>query len=210
MSWWTRRHIGYLQFRISPDGTRVVYVDDREPEQNIWVLDLSRKSLTRVTTDAALDIQPAWIDDSSIVFASNREGSTQNLWRRAADGTGAPERLTHPPSNQASPSGRPDGKRVLFPTPTGAAGTDTDLVEMSLDGTGQTRILVGPLPMKGPARFPRTPWLAYTSNRSGRVEVYVAPYSNPDAFKAVSTAGGIIPDGRRTEPSSSFSAPNGR
>ena len=94
----------YSQFRISHDGTRVVTLSDREPEQNIWVLDLSRHALTRVTTDAALDIKPAWMpDDRWIVFASNREGGTQNLWRQAADGTGAPERLTHPLNQPGGP-----------------------------------------------------------------------------------------------------------
>ena len=76
---------------ISHDGTRVVATTVRDPEDNIWVWDLTRRILTRVTTDAALDIQPAWSpDDRWIVFSSNREGGKQSLWRQASDGTGTP------------------------------------------------------------------------------------------------------------------------
>jgi serine/threonine-protein kinase len=184
----------YSQFRLSYDGTRVVTLGDREPEQNVWVLDLSRHFLTRVTTDAALDIQPAWTwDDRWIVFASNRDGGTQNLWRVAADGTGAPERLTHPPTSQGSPSPAPNG-RLLFATPSSAG--DTDMMEMILDDRRQARPLVRTTFNEGNgAVSPDGRWLAYNSNRSGRAEVYVAPYPNTDAGppRQVSTAGGQGP-----------------
>ena len=185
-------------------------LSDREPEQNIWVLDLSRHFLTRVTTDAALDIQPAWMpDDRWIVFASNREGGTQNLWRQAADGTGTPERLTHPPTNQASPSGTPDGKRLLFATPSDAG--DSDLVEMTLDDTGQIRPLVRTRFSEGGGEVsPDGRWLAYASNRSGKAEDLRCAVPEPRcrSVTAVSTAGGSLPDGRRTETSSSFLVPD--
>jgi serine/threonine-protein kinase len=157
------------------------------------VLDLSRHFLTRVTTDAALDIQPAWTwDDRWIVFASNRDGGTQNLWRVAADGTGAPERLTHPPTPQASPSPAPNG-RLLFGTPSDAG--DPDLMEMTLDDRRQVRPLVRTSFSENlGAVSPDARWLAYTSNRSGRAEVYVAPYPNTEAGRwPVSTVGGSGP-----------------
>jgi serine/threonine-protein kinase len=184
----------YSQFRLSYDGTRVVTLGDREPEQNVWVLDLSRHFLTRVTTDAALDIQPAWTwDDRWIVFASNRDGGTQNLWRVPADSTGASERLTHPPTPQASPSPTPNG-RLLFGTPSDAG--DPDLMEMILDDRRQVRPLVRTRFSENlGAVSPDARWLAYTSNRSGKAEVYVAPYPNTDAGppRQVSTAGGQGP-----------------
>ena len=183
----------YSQFRLSHDGTRVVTLGDREPEQNVWVLDLSRQLLTRVTTDAALDIQPAWTwDDRWIVFASNREGGTQNLWRVAADGTGAPERLTHPPNNQGAPVRHPTGD-CCSGRPSGAG--DNDLMEMTLDDRRQVRPLVRTSFNEGQgAVSPDARWLAYNSNRSGRAEVYVAPYPNTDAGRwQVSTAGGQGP-----------------
>jgi serine/threonine-protein kinase len=190
----------YSQFRLSHDGTRVVTLGDREPEQNVWVLDLSRHILTRVTTGAALDIAPAWTwDDRWIVFASNREGSTQNLWRVAADGTGAPEQLTHPPNNHGGPSPTPN-ERLLFGTPSGQG--DTDLMEMTLDDRRQIRPLVRTsFNEANGAVSPDGRWLAYNWNRSGRAEVYVAPYPNVDAGRTqVSTAGGQAPrwskDGR--------------
>jgi eukaryotic-like serine/threonine-protein kinase len=184
----------YQQIKISHDGTRVATLSDREPENNIWVLDLSRHALTRVTTDAALDIQPAWTsDDRSIVFASNRDGSTQNLWRQAADGTGAPERLTYQPGNQGGPAPTPDGTRVVFATPSGAG--DTDVMEMTLDATRQVRALLNSHFNEASGQLsPNGRWLAHQSNRTGRIEVYVSPY--PDTARGrwqVSTDGGGAP-----------------
>jgi eukaryotic-like serine/threonine-protein kinase len=198
----------YLQIRISHDGTKVVTLSDREPENNIWVLDLSRHALTRVTTDAALDIQPAWTsDDRSIVFASNREGSTQNLWRQAADGTGAPQRLTYPPGNQGGPAPTPDGRRVIFATPSGAG--DNDLMEMTLDGTRQVRALANSHFNEASGELSSNArWLAYMSNRTGRPEVYVTSY--PDTTRGrwqVSTAGGGTPRWSKDGKELFFSAP---
>ena len=45
-----------------------------------------------------------------------------------------------------------------------------------------------------PALSPNGRWLAYTSNRSGRNEVYVSPFPNVDSTRVqVSTEGAILP-----------------
>ena len=116
----------YSQPRLSHDGTRVVATTVRDPEDNIWVWDLTRRILTRITTDAALDVQPTWTpDDRWIVFASNRGGGRQSLWRQASDGTGNPERLTQAAFVQGAPSVTPDGQHVLFSELTADGGGDT-------------------------------------------------------------------------------------
>jgi Tol biopolymer transport system component len=180
----------YLQPRISHDGTRVVTTSDREPESNIWVLELASQTLTRVTTDAALDFMPRWMpDDRSIVFTSVREGGTPGVWRQAADGRTAPERLTPAGSSHGGPVPTPDGERLILGL---ASAGDNDLIEMTLDEPREFRPLVRTsfnesLPeLSGDGR-----WLAYQSNRTGRNEVYVVPYPNTGAGQwRVSTAGG--------------------
>ena len=84
----------YMQPRVSPDGTRVA-VSSLDQEEDLWIWDLGRAQLTRLTLDPGQDWHPVWTPDSRrIVFSSNRGGGQFNLWWQAADGTGDAERLT--------------------------------------------------------------------------------------------------------------------
>jgi hypothetical protein len=65
----------YLLPRLSPDGGRVA-VAGTDQEQDVWIWDLARKTLTRLTFAAALDLWPVWTPDGRrLVFASQRDGS---------------------------------------------------------------------------------------------------------------------------------------
>ena len=91
----------YVYPRLSPDGTRVaVYAIDQE--NDIWVWDLGRTTLTRATFDPGTDDYPVWTPDGRrVIFSSERAGA-RNLFWQAADGTGAVERLTESPNDAES------------------------------------------------------------------------------------------------------------
>jgi serine/threonine protein kinase len=200
----------YLQPRISNDGTRIVTATLRGPESNIWVWDMPRQILTRVTTGAALDIQPTWSsDDRWIVFVSQRDGGFQNLWRQSADGTGVPEQLTHTRNGLANASVTPDGMRVIFTQRTTSG--DNEIVELALDDTRRiTPLVQARISTGGGVLSPEGRWLAYHSNISGRLEIYVRPYPNTEAGRwQVSTAGGQKPMWSRDEKELFFTAANG-
>ena len=61
---------------LSPDGTRIaVRIDDPE-NTDVWVGDVGRGNLSRLTTDAAFDDHPLWTPDGErVVFTSDRDGS---------------------------------------------------------------------------------------------------------------------------------------
>ena len=84
---------GYLYPRVSPDGTRVA-LDIRDQEQDIWIWDFARETLTRFTFDPANDQYPVWSPDSRRLLFSSARAGAYNLFWQAADGTGAVERLT--------------------------------------------------------------------------------------------------------------------
>ena len=183
----------YQQVLLSPDGTRVA-LSSTDQEEDLWIWDLARATLTRLTLDPGRDWFPVWTPDGRrIVFSSNRGGGTPNLWWQAADGTGAAERLTTS-SNSQYPTGiTPDGTAVVFNEGTPTMGRD--LLQLALNGTRRATPL---LQTKFDERIgivsPDGRWLAYESNSSGSFEIYVRPFPNVDGGQwQVSTAGGRMP-----------------
>ena len=83
----------YLGPRLSPDGRRVA-VGITEQESQVWLYDLSRETLTRLTFEGNVNGYPAWTPDGKrIAFPSNKEGPLNIFWQ-LADGSGGLERLT--------------------------------------------------------------------------------------------------------------------
>jgi serine/threonine-protein kinase len=190
----------YTYPRLSPDGTRVA-LDIRDEEQDIWIWDVARETLTRFTFDPANDQYPVWSPDSRrLLFASARAG-VFNLFWQAADGTGAVERLTEGPNTQYAHTMTPDGSRVIF-REDGPQQHDLLLLplqpprrpQLPSQGFGEPRPLVQTIFSERNAELsPDGRWLAYESNESGREEIYVRPF--PDVRGGqwqVSTGGGRL------------------
>ena len=120
----------YQSPRISPDGSRLAITVNEPGGSDVWIYDLEREILTRLTFDPATDSFPVWTPDGQrIVFSSGRAGAGNNLFWKAADGTGQVERLTTNPNNQGAFSFSPDGKRLVF-----SEATTTDLQVLSMEG----------------------------------------------------------------------------
>ena len=188
----------YRAVRLSPDGRRVVAEVSEPDNVDLVVYDLARNTPTRLTSDPTLDIFPVWTPDGTrIVFASTRNG-VRNLYWKAADGSGAVERLSTDISNQFPSSFSPDGQTLLF-----AAFRDTfDIATLSMDGDQTVDwLLEGDYHELSPEVSPDGRWLAYSSSESGQGEVYVRRFPNVDEERwQVSADGGVFPmwgpDGR--------------
>jgi len=180
----------YLYPRMSPDGTRVaVAISDQQAD--IWVWDLTRKTLTRTTFDPAPDSYPVWTPDSRRVIFGSPRGGQPNLFWQPADGTGAAERLTESSYNQQAFSISPDGSRLVF-----REGLPPYDLNVLLVGTDRRRepLLRTPFNEGNAEVSPDGRWLAYESNESGRNDVYVRPFPDVNAGRwQVSTAGGSRP-----------------
>jgi serine/threonine-protein kinase len=169
----------YAAARISPDGTRVA-LEIRDQEYNIWIWDLARRTLTRLTDGHSLDASPVWTPDSArIIFRSALDG-IGNLYWRAANNTGAVERLTMSLNIQVPTSISPDRTRLVF-TETTPNATD-DILMMTMDGKRPTEPLIHTKYRETNAEIsPNGRWIAYESNESGTMQVYVRPFPNVDA-----------------------------
>jgi Tol biopolymer transport system component len=179
----------YVSPHLSPDGTRIA-LDTRDEENDIWIWEFARATLTRLTFDPKFDGFPVWTPDSRrILFTSARAGVGNIFWQ-AADGTGTPEQLTES-SNQLFPTSiSPDGTQVVFRDT-----TVNDVMMLTLDKDRRVQPLVRtPFNERNGEISPDGRWLAYESNDSGRFEIYVRPFPDVNSGRwQVSTSGGLFP-----------------
>jgi eukaryotic-like serine/threonine-protein kinase len=169
--------------RLSPDGQRLAVDSD---EGTVWIDDLARSTLTRLTQESSNGM-PNWTpDERRIAFYSNKDGPVRVFWQ-SADGSGGMERLTGG-KNQFPNSWSPDGSRLVFCELSPTAGYDL-WVQRIGDHEAQpflrTRFNEFAAQVSPDGR-----WLAYTSDESGRNEIYVRPYPGPGGKWQVSTNGG--------------------
>jgi serine/threonine protein kinase/Tol biopolymer transport system component len=192
----------YIFPKISPDGTRVALTvqDTGSGNYDIWVWDLKRETLTRLTTDEGMDIQPIWTPDSKrIVFGTNRDSEYGSIYWRAADGTGKDELLFSAPDLTVFPySWSSDGKILVMGENTGtllAPSNNWDIGILSMEGEHErTPLLHDACAEVQPQVSPDGQWIAYCSDVSGQPEVYVRPFPDVDKGQSqVSTNGGRSP-----------------
>jgi Tol biopolymer transport system component len=184
--------------RLSPDGRRVA-VGITEQETQLWLYDVSRETLTRLTFEGSANIAATWTTDGKrIAFNSNKEGASNIFWQ-LADGGGGLEQLTTSEYLQAPTSWSPDGQLLAFHEVNPATQRDIWVLRMSnpSPSSGQVRKVQPFLQTRfdeaGPRFSPDGRWLAYISDESGRYEVYVQPYPGPGGKWQISTEGGSEP-----------------
>ncbi len=188
----------YRYPRLSPDGRRVAATID-EQETQVWIYDLARETLTRLTFEGNTNYTSAWTPDGKrIAFISNREGP-QNVFWQLADGSGSLERLTTSEYVNSPSSWSPDGQLLAFVEVNPTTGFDIWVLRL---GNASTPLGAGrkaqpflrtPFTESAPRFSPDGRWLAYISDESGRWEIYVQPYPGPGGKWLISTEGGTEP-----------------
>ena len=192
---------GYNTLSLSPDGTRVAFqrAHAQGGGSDIWVQELSRGASTRLTADAARDWLPVWSPDSSqIVFGSQRDG-IDNLYQKPANGAGDETPVLKTEANKLPQDWSRDGRYLVYST--NDRKNLFDLWVLPLQGERKPKLFVGTQFRESQARFsPDGRFIAYTSDSTGRYEIYVRPFS-PDGNVAglwpISKDGGTQPAWRR-------------
>ena len=178
----------YQWARVSPDGARLaVQVQGLDGVGDVWIYDVFRDTLTRLTFDEANDGRPLWTPDGSrVVFQSSRDGG--GLFWRAADGTGDVEQLLESSDFPRPYDWSADGRLVFDQLP-GAIGV------LTVEGERPIELLLDTeFTERTPAISPDGRWIAYDSDESGLTEVYVRPFPGVEAGKwQVSNDGGRQP-----------------
>jgi Tol biopolymer transport system component len=182
--------------RISPDATRVVIdrADNPRGGRSVWLVDIATGRQSRVTFGESDDWQPIWSRDGErILFGSYRNGPL-DLYQRPANGA-TPDAVLVESDVQKEPSDwSRDGATVLVTE--AIANTRGDLVAIEV-ATGARTVVAATDALEQRGRFsPDDRWVAYTSDESGRAQVYVQPFPPTGAKWQISTAGGMEPKWR--------------
>ena len=185
---------------FAPDGRQLaMYINDGT-QSDIWIYDVMRDALSRFTFEPSDETLAAWTADGRrIAFASNRaDKSASNLYWQRVDGTGEVQRLTESTNAQIPTSWHPSGRFLAFFEANPK--TRNDLMILPMEGNEAagwkpgkpTVFLSTPFSEDFPIFSPDGRWLAYTSNESGRSEVYVRPFPGPGGKWQISADGGSL------------------
>jgi serine/threonine-protein kinase len=179
---------------LSPDGTRlaVAIEDSEEQRRQLWVKELDRGPLSKLTFEGSVNYRAAWTPDGrSIAFVSNRTDKDAP-WIRRADGSGSAELLLDIDEDIWEVAWSPDGRWLVYRT-AGHEGAEIYGFRPGVD-TVPVRLVSSEFNDIGPALSPDGRWLAYASDESGQFEVYVRPFPDTrDAKWQVSDDGGQEP-----------------
>jgi Tol biopolymer transport system component len=193
----------YVDFRLSPDDKRlgVSLVNVKAGTVEIWLADLARNSISRFASGGLVTGTPIWSPDGTrLAFRTNRNGIIEFYERSAAGGgsdrpilLGEAYRAAQIPSNNLIPTDwSPDGQTIIFSVPSPESGNDLWLLPVTENGKPE-KFLASPAEQLHGNFSPDGHLVAYSSNESGRFEVYVETIPQSDRKLPVSTEGGYEP-----------------
>jgi Tol biopolymer transport system component len=197
---------------LSPDERKLAITrfDPQTGSSDIWVVDLSQGTTSRFTSNPAHEISPIWSPDGTrIVFSSNRlAGGGIDLVLKASTG-GEEELLLRTGATNLATDWSVDGVFILYQALD--PGTNPDIWALPLGGDRKPFVLVQtPFSETDGCLSPDGRWLAYTSDESGRPEVYVRPFLRPGGSQLISRSGGRRPLWRKDAKELFFVTPERR
>jgi serine/threonine-protein kinase len=177
----------YLYARLSPDGSKIAY-NVTGLNKGVWVYDISRRSHIPVS-ERDRGGSPVWWDNTRVVFSGSPESN--NIFWRNWDRSNEIQQLTTSEYVQRPQSWHPDGKTLAL----GEYHLDTGHDILIFDATtGRvTPWLNSKASELFPVFSPDGRYLAYSSNETGKLEVWIKSFGGPPEKKQVSNAGGLSP-----------------
>jgi len=199
----------YGQPRVSPDGRRVLVWQDNNGNTDLFLYDVASGGVSRLTFTGH-NGPPLWAPDGrhilcpaapDVLFWMRSDGSGQ--LREIARYRGLPSAFT------------PDGTHLLFGLNSPNAGWD--IMSMPWADPGSDQPKAGPVEpfLSTPANelmpdvSPDGHWIAYTSDESGKREIYVRPFPGSGGKWQVSQGGGAFPSWSPKGGELFYTGPNG-
>jgi serine/threonine protein kinase len=188
----------YGRPRVSPDGQRLAIDASDGSNQDVWIYEWQRDTMTRLTFGGGPNRNPVWSSDGRYIVFGGPGGM---FWTRS-DGAGKPQALTQSKNLQFPWSFTPDGTRLAFEELNATTRNDLWTVPLESDGAGLRAgkpepFLQTPADERFPTFSPDGRWLAYSSSESGIFQVYVRAFPDKGGKRQISNSGGVHPEWSR-------------
>jgi Tol biopolymer transport system component len=190
----------YHMPRFSPDGRRLLVDFVATGARDVWILDLQQKTLTRTTFEKD-GHDASWTPDGKTLVYSSLKRGDLGIYRVRPGASDAPEALFSSPALNFTGQWLPDASALVTVAVEMRSGSGQDIAVVRNSGKGPMEPLVASqFGETYPALSRDGTWLAYVSDQSGRVEVYVRRFDGSGEVTQVSQGGGDEPvwsaDGR--------------
>ena len=183
---------GITGFALSPNGTQLVYSTAAESiKGDLWMRDVARgttQKFTAGTFDSSY--APVWSpDNSSVIFSAY---PIDRLFRKAV--ASAPElALTVQGTDSTATSWSTDGRLLVYSQTSSTTKADVWLLPLDERDAKPRPFKQTPAAERDGQISPDGRWIAYTSDSSGRNEIYVESIAPGGASHPVSVNGGGYP-----------------
>jgi Tol biopolymer transport system component len=191
-----------MNLALSPDGKRAVVsiLDSARSSRDLWIYDLPRALLTRLTFEASDEMNAVWTRNGDRIIFNSRRNGRLDLYQKSASGAGAETLLYSDGVNNLYPSSvSHDGKFLLYYIGNAASKTSNDVWALPLSGESKPAPVVQSESSETNGQFsPDGRWIAYAymSAESGRPEIYIVSFPGPGGKWQVSNTGGSFPTWR--------------
>jgi Tol biopolymer transport system component len=179
----------YWSPALSHDGSRLA-VEIGMDASDIWIYDLERDSRTRFSFETASDRHPLWSpDDSRLAYSSAREAQGE-IWVRPTSGIGDAHLVFTADTSIILTDWSSDGRLILFDYQHLAGENDLDVWALDMETLEAKAYVSGKFSQNEARLSPDGRWIAYSSNESGKDEIYVQGFPEADGRWMVSNDGG--------------------
>jgi len=182
---------------LSPDGTRLAVAIRDGTDGNIWVKGVASGAPVRISQQNKSNDAPSWTPDSrfiSYISGSSGTAAVGDVWRQPADGSALGMLLVHADRPISEQFWSHADNWLVVRTTTPSPGAGDILAAQPLSGGATQPVIATPNTEYSPTLSPDGRWMAYVSNMSGRLEVYVVPFPNPQQARwSISSTGGSAP-----------------
>jgi eukaryotic-like serine/threonine-protein kinase len=180
----------YIEPAFSPDEKKIslTALNPQSITSDISLLDLSRGTSTRFSFEPGFEATSIWSPDGkSIVYTSYPAGG---LFQKSSDGTGKSELLVNVDTFGVAEDWSLDGQYLIFSS-LDFKTFNTDIWVKPFNGDRKPFPYLKTEFNEGEARIsPDGKWMSYTSDESGRPEIYVQSFPSPGNKIQISTTGG--------------------
>jgi dipeptidyl aminopeptidase/acylaminoacyl peptidase len=188
------------RLRLSPDGQRaaVEIFSSLSFNRDLWIYEVSRQVNSKFTFETTTVTHPVWSPDGSRIAFTIAKGNGRGFYVRASDGSGGNEVLLEPDEEKTTSDWSPNGQYISYNLLDRSKKEKMQIAILPLFGNRKPDVYLSSNSDQRDGQFsPDGHWIAFTSDETGKAQIYVARFPKPRGKQQVSVAGGSQPRWRR-------------